>query len=161
MGVVLPKCVVLTLHELMQPQIIELLTYMGLETGVLCAQYCIHQAALKQSSKYIALTKINWKTNFLLLFIALLDELSSYSRQKLGSVVFLRCHSSCLKLCLLIKSKARTSRREFVRLSGYLEVSGNFSVHVVLNFHYNGRGSTKFNVLYMLPQCMQFNLMFN
>ena len=58
----------------------------------------------------------------------LLYELSSYSRRKLGSVVFLICRSSCLYLRLFAKSKARTSRRGSVHPNGYLEASGKFCI---------------------------------
>ena len=57
---------------------------------------------------------------------ALLNELSSHPRRKLGLVVFLRYHSSCLKLRLFTKMNARISRRGFVHLSDYFEVRGNF-----------------------------------
>ena len=55
-----------------------------------------------------------WSSSMEPMVVELLDELSNYSRRRLGSVVFSRCHSSCLKLRLFVKSKDRTSRWDFV-----------------------------------------------
>ena len=56
-------------------------------------------AAVKRSSEYIARAKIHWNVHLLQSVVELFDELSNYTRRKLGSVVFLRC-SSWLRLSL-------------------------------------------------------------
>ena len=88
-----------------------------------------HWTVLKHSSENIVCSshKDLPKGHLLHSVVKLLNKLLSYSRRKRGSVVFLRCYLSCLKLRLFPNQKPGPyGIILFIHTRGYLEVSGNF-----------------------------------
>ena len=99
--------------------------YTGLETGVCCPQYCI--GLHRNTLQILRACKDIVKGHLSKTFVELIDKLLNDSQQILGSAVFLRYLFILSEvLYFFVEAEVRSSRRDFVHPSGWLEACWNF-----------------------------------